>query len=420
MVDPAIENFFRERKESWLKKNIKGPMDEKREKEKHIECEKLFSPEVWLPNAANRARQMSLATHPCTFSHPSARKNKNGYATPVLANAEGAPDGYIRSGNVNAEIDALGNAAALDVYKFLMLEMADKKKLIEHIQKDTQIAVQLLTVANSNYKSLKDGFLKMVEASGNTEVITSSKMKQVYFPVEKAYHQLSLLSNSGIIFEMKKRIDALRFSEKAKELRGQKRNNMYNNEGFAELYNLTTIGYGGTKPQNISVLNNQNGGKAYLLLSAPPTFDNRDIHFPKSNFFKESFHNYEYRDIFYALHRLFKTEYNNKRIREGRDYRLQDLMARIIDRMWAARSVCSIQYRPENSRLKLHQKIWLCEEYRQIREDEDAWLDKLCNEIAGWTIRTYGQVLGKQAYKLDESVRQHVLKIVTSNMEALR
>jgi CRISPR-associated protein Csy1 len=36
------------------------------------------------------------------------------------------------------------------------------------------------------------------------------------------------------------------------------------------ILNLTKIGYGGTKPQNISVLNNQNGGIAYLLSSMPP------------------------------------------------------------------------------------------------------------------------------------------------------
>jgi len=104
MVDPAIDAFFEERG--------------------------VVSPETWLPNAAKRAGQMSLSTHPCTFSHPSARKNKNGYVTPVMANADSFADGYLRSGNVVVEIDALGNAAVLDVYKFLTLEMEDHKKLL--------------------------------------------------------------------------------------------------------------------------------------------------------------------------------------------------------------------------------------------------------------------------------------------------
>jgi CRISPR-associated protein Csy1 len=421
MVDPAIDVFFTERKEAWLKKNLKSSMGESEVREKQLECDQVFSPETWFPNAAKRAGQMSLATHPCTFSHPSSRKNKNGYATPVIADAcKKRVDGYLRSGNVVVETDALGNAAVLDVYKFLTLEMEDSKKLIEHIQEDSKLAVGLLTIQTANYESLKSGFLKMTESDDNSDTITSSKIKQVYFPVNDSYHQLSILSNSGIIYELKKRIDNLRFSDEVKELRELKRNKVYSERGFAELYNLTTIGYGGTKPQNISVLNNQNAGKAHLLMSVPPTLQKRNIHFPKENFFRESFRYYEYREVFDALHKLFKTDYNNKRIREGRDYRLQDLMDRIINKMWAVRAVSKEQYWPEHSKLKPHQKIWLCDEYYQTREDENVWLDKLCEEIASWTIRTYEKLLDKQAYKLDESVRLHIHKIITQNREALR
>jgi len=420
MADPAIDAFFTEKKEAWLKMNLKPSMDESEVQEKKMECEQVFSPVIWLPNAAKRAGQMSLATHPCTFSHPSARKNKNGYATPVIVNAGRKADGYLRSGNVVVETDALGNAAVLDVYKFLTLKMEDSKKLIEHIQEDSELAVELLTIQTESYESLKNNFLKMIEPAENDSTITSSKIKQVYFPVVDAYHQFSILSNSGIIFELKKRINNIRFSDETKELREQKRNNIYSETGFSELYNLTTIGYGGAQPQNISVLNTKNHGNAYLVMSMPPTLQKRDIHFPKQNFFRESFHDYEYRDVFDALHKLFKTDYNNIRIREGRDYRLQDLMDRIIDKMWEVRAVCKEQYRSENSKLKPYQKIWLCEEFQQLREEENEWLDKLCNEIAIWIIRTYERLLDKQAYKLGESERLHINKIVTQNREVLR
>ena len=80
MADTAIDAFFTERKEAWLKKNLKSSMEDAEVREKQLECKQKFSPEIWLPNAAKRAGQMSLATHPCTFSHPSARKNKNDYA----------------------------------------------------------------------------------------------------------------------------------------------------------------------------------------------------------------------------------------------------------------------------------------------------------------------------------------------------
>jgi len=420
-MDPSIDVYFSDRKEAWLKKNLKSSMDESETREKQLECTQVFSPENWLPKAAKRAGQMSLATHPCTFSHPSARKNKNGYATPVIADASMAIDGFLRSGNVVVETDALGNAAALDVYKFLTLEMADSRKLIEHIKEDSELAVELLTIQTEDYESLKSGFLAMVNSDDNgINSITSSKIKQVYFPVAGNYHQLSLLSNSGIVYELRKRIDKIRFSDEVKELRERRRNNVYSERDFTELYDLTTIGYGGTKPQNISVLNNQNGGKAHLLLSLPPSINKRDIRFPKRDFFSESFRYYEYREVFDALHKLFKSDYNNIRIREGRDYRLQDLIDRIINKMWAVRVVSAEQYRSKQSQLEAHQRIWLCDECQQVREDENDWLDRLCKEIAAWIIRTYEKLLGKQAFKLDEDVRRHIHGIVTLNREVLR
>lgn len=422
MVGSEVDVFFQERKEAWLKKNIKSSMDELEVREKQSECDLIFSLEEWLPKAAKRAGQMSLATHPCTFSHPSARKNVNGYSTPVVAEGKSLNDGYLRTGNVLFETDALGNAAVLDVYKFLTLEMEDSRELIKHIQENSDLAVTLLTIKSESYEELRNGFLSMIESDDNKQTITSSKIKQVFFPLKlgKEYHQLSILTNSGVVYELRKRINRMRFSDEIKGLRDIKRNNAYSEQGFCEIFNVTTIGYGGTKPQNISVLNNKNGGKACLLQSLPPKLNKRAIRFPKQNFFGESFRYYECREVFDALHKLFKTDYTNKRIREGRDYRLQDLIDRIIDKMWAVRSVSQEQYLPENSRLSQHQKVWLCHEERDFREESDIWLDKLCDEITSWIIRTYGKLIGKQAFMLGEPERLHIKGIVINNREALR
>jgi len=420
MIDPAIKAFFIGKKEEWLKKNTKSSMTELELEEKSLECEDRFAPDNWLPDAARRAGQISMATHPCTFSHPSARKNKNGYVTPVVSAAGREADGFLRSGNVAVNKDALGNAAALDVYKFLTLKLQDDRMLLEHIQSDSQSAVELLTIQSETYEVLKSGFLEMVESEQSENAITSSKIKQVYFPSFEGYHQLSLLSNSGIIYKLRKRIDDIRFSDEVKEQRKRRRDKIFSEHGFMELYDLTMIGYGGTKPQNISVFNNQNGGKAYLLRSAPPVLQKRYVYFPKENFFKNSFYQNEYRDVFEALHQLFKTNYNNVNIREGRDYRLQELMTRIIGKMWAVRGVAKEQYRPEKSRLKPYQKIWLCEEHSQVREEENEWLDKLCNEISVWTIRTYKKLFGKQAITLGDDEHKQIVKIINQNREALR
>lgn len=145
--------------------------------------------------------------------------------TPVISTRTKSIDGYIRTGNADGEIDALGNAAALDVYKFLSLIMKDGQSLIEHIESESYIAKELLSINTDTYDNLRNGFLAMVR-NIEEEIITSSKIKQVYFPIDtNNYHLLSILSNSGIIYEFRKRIDSMRFSEEQKRLRELKRKN---------------------------------------------------------------------------------------------------------------------------------------------------------------------------------------------------
>lgn len=393
-------------------------MDEAEIGELKVECEKLFSLSEWLPSAAKRAGQISMSTHPCTFSHPSARKNKNGYVTSIILEKKFVSDGFLKTGSVEVETDALGNAAALDVYKFLTLVLTDGQQILSHIQQNSEVAEKLLTIDAVSYEELKAGFIAMVGT--NDENITSSKIKQIYFPVESDYHQLSILTNSGLIYKLRARIDEIRFSEDAKELRVLKRNNEYSEKSFSEIYGLTTIGYGGTKPQNISVLNNGNGGKTHLLNSLPPQVEKRLINFPKTNFFTESFRYRDCRDIFQALHKIFKTDYSNINIRDGRDYRLQELMGRIIDKMWSIRSAEKDQYYPESSQLQKHQKIWLCSEYTKEREESDQWLDQLCKEVTRWMVQTYEKIMGKQAIKLGEEERLKFFEVVVANKEGLR
>jgi len=427
-MNEIISKFFDERKEAWMKKNLKSSMEEDEILTLHEKCAIEFSRQVWLPNASKRARQISMATHPCTFSHPSSRKNKNGYVTSVIANVEKRYDGFLRTGNVEVQRDALGNAAALDVHKFLTLIMPDGQQLIEHIQKETSLAISLLTIHTKSYDALRDEFLAMVSTS--TELVTSSKIKQVYFPVQEGYHQLSILTNSGIVFELRKRLNKIRFGEdegekeRLKELRNSKRNNEFSEDGYREIFNLTTIGYGGTKPQNISVLNSQNGGKTQLLYSMPPTLDKREIHFSKTDFFKNSISIWEFKETFFALDNIYKTDYNNVNIREGRDYRYGEIVDKIIDTMWAIRSVSKEQYYEKNSKLKHHQKVWLLndEAYQEEREKDDEWLDKVMKEIARWVIDVgYKKVVGKKEHiKFGKAEYLHLLTLLEKYKEALR
>lgn len=421
MIDPVVYDFFNERKEAWRKKTIKPSMTEKEITEKENLCEETFAFENWLPDAAKRAGQISISSHPCTFSHSSARKNKNGYVTSVIANAKRQPDGYLRSGNTTVENDALGNAAALDVYKFLMLILSDDKTVLEHIENDTDTALELLSIDSEGYETLKTGFLAMLK--GSSENITSSKIKQVYFPTDGKYHLLSLLTNSGLVFECRKRIDGLRFGDELKVLRDKRRNKQFSEIGYSEVYNITTIGYGGTKPQNISVLNNQNGGKAHLLLSVPPILNKHEVVFPKKDFFKESISYFHCREALKKLDKIFQSEKGKviplRNLKLGRDRRIEDILDHIIERQWVLRDIYKEQYNPEKRALPYYQQVWLCEHNLAERANEDQWLDDLVDEIIDWIARAYINE-SKRPITMGQEESHHIRKVVDHYREAFR
>ena len=420
MLDATIEAFFAERKEAWLKKNLKASMEDHEVREQELECEAIFALKNWLPNAAKRAGQISLATHPCTFSHPSARKNKNGYVSSVIAKADRVADGFLRSGNLQVDPDALGNAAALDVYKFLTLVMADGDTLLEHIQTDSELAKSLLASAGSDAAELKNGFLAMIATKD--EAITSSKIKQVYFPVAEeaeGYHLLSILSNSGYLFEMRKRLDRLRFSEETKTARELRKNNQFSVTGYQEIYNLTTIGYGGTKPANISVLNNQNAGKAHLLLSMPPELFPRSVRLPTRNFFGDVLYPKQLQQTFEAFHRLLKADYNNLNIRNARDYRIQEFLDQLILKMWQVRRAFAEQPHARPEHLVAYQKQWLLPEYETERTTDAPWLTTLVDDAARHFIFSYQRIAGKSAIQLGDTELEAFSRIIEQNKEAL-
>nr|WP_231385607.1 type I-F CRISPR-associated protein Csy1 [Vibrio cholerae] len=420
MLDPVIAAFFAERKEAWLKKNISAAMSDAEVLEKQQECEQNFLLDNWLPDAAKRAGQIAVASHPCTFSHPSARKNKNGYVSSIIAKNKPRIDGFLRSGNVSVEPDALGNAAALDVYKFLSLEMSDQRSLLVHIEQESELARQLLDIPSCEYQALRDGFLKMVDSDQAS--VSSSKIKQVYFPIaDGEYHLLSLLTHSGHLFELRKRLDALRFGDAVKEARECKKTNHFHPAGYQEIFGLTTIGFGGTKPQNISVLNNQNAGKAHLLASIPPELTPRDIRLPRTDFFKESFNAWQAKEVLESLHRLFLTDYNNINLRDGRDYRIQQYVDLVIEKMWQVRLFLEAYSGELSSVLPLEQKIWLYPEFAEQRHQEDEWLDKIIRHIARGLINHYSRskVITSPITLADQELLA-IEKVVASNKENLR
>ncbi|KTC89128.1 type I-F CRISPR-associated protein Csy1 [Legionella drozanskii] len=405
----VIKTFLFERKASWIKKKINSGMTSEEIKRIEQESNNIFSPDSWLPDAAKRASQLSIVSHPGKFSHPAAK------ISPIIAECKRSEDGFLRTGNAHAQLDVFGNAAAMDVFKFLSLTLDDGQTILTHLELNTEVIQNEMNVSTMHFDVLRKGFLSIKK--NTTTAITSECVKQVYFPVASGYHLLSILTPSGLVYELRNRIQSIRFSDEIKEARDNKRKNLYNEKGFDELYGLAMIGYGGTKPQNISILNSTYGGKSYLLSSIPPNLSSHHIRLPKNNFFSNTLRPKSFEQHFVKIHNLYLADYNNKKIRDSLDWRVQDIINDIIERMWVVRLAEPGWSKDTN--LPIYQKIWLDESRKDERLTDEDWLDSVSTDFARWFISTYEKLIGKMAITLDDTYLQHLKAVMINNEENL-
>ncbi|MBA3581152.1 MAG: type I-F CRISPR-associated protein Csy1 [Gammaproteobacteria bacterium] len=418
MLDSKIQDFLNDRKTKSLKKIITEGMDEHDVQCVHLEADEEFNINNWLPDAARRAGQISMSSHPCTFSHPSGRKNKNSKTSTVIANGAFSTDGFIRSGNVSADLDALGNAAALDVYKFLTIELSDGKQLISHIEQETELAKNLLSIPTASYEELRLGLMAMKESDPAS--VTSSKIKQVFFPVLNDYHQLSVLTPSGIMYVLRNRIQEMRFGDVITKAKEQRKKNEISITGFDDIYNLGVIGYGGTKPQNISVLNNQYGGKAYLLQSIPPTLKPEKIRLPNTDFFSNCLWPNQFKANFELLHKCLTDSRNNLKVRTRRDEILLSIFDDIVRIIWQIRAnEKGWSLRERFDSLPKVQKIILDNHWQNERDENGQALEAFLKNAARWIILAYKKVLGNEALALNDDELMHVYYLIEEQKEGL-
>ncbi|MFI3190167.1 type I-F CRISPR-associated protein Csy1 [Crenothrix sp. D3] len=414
MIDPAIQTFLTERKESWLKKKVDSKTTAEQESELTQEANEKFALDNWLPDAAKRAKRLSLVSHPAKFSHPSAKTSS------VVAIAAKNTDGFVRTGNTLESLDVFGDAAAMDVYKFLSLVLVDGQTVLSHLEQQTSTIQQQFTLSTANYAELAPALLA-IKATDTEKTVTSAIVKQVYFPVAaNDYHLLSVLTPSSLMFSLKKRINAIRFpdDEKAKaaltSAREARKENKSYEGGYSEIYSLTVIGFGGTKPQNISVLNSQNYGTAYLLESLPPIFKKRNINPPKSNFFSSSLRLKDFQEDFDALHKQLSSDINNIHVKKKLEWMIKNIIYQVADKLWQIRYLDAGWSTSDNyQNLPQPQKIWLDQAYQDTRQQQTDWQDDIKTGLARWLANSYKETQGDKALSIDDDrYKPHFIRLI--------
>lgn len=417
MVQSIIE-FFAERKAAWLKAKMKPTLEGPAQAKLLQEAEDKFSLAAWLPDAAKRASQLSIVSHPSKFSHPSSK------TSPIIAKSKQRNDGYLRSGNTEYQLDVFGNAAAMDVYKFLSLQMTDGRTILDHLEEDSDVIRNIFTIPTASYEDLKQGLISIRQTSHLSK--TDPLVKQVYFPVEGSYHLLSILTPSGLLTELKNRIEDIRFSEASKPARECRKKNEYHSVGYDELLNLTITAYGGTQPQNVSVLNSRNAGRACLLPCTPPVLKKRQIKLPAQSFFKDTLRIKLFKVDFHSLHKRMKEDINNIRVRTAINNRINSIIAQVLENVFKVRLTGGEGWSKSEyyASLPLAQRIWLDDAYLSQRENEEEWIEEITDSFAQWIIKAYEYLLQNNSIKFSDDelqhIRQFVLEAVNQDKEFLK
>lgn len=409
-----IHAFLNERKELWLKDRLKKTENETVIAELNQQADDKFSLNEWLPDAAKRVSQLSMVSHPSKFSHPSAKTSS------VIVASKQSNDGYLRSGNVHYSLDVFGNAAAMDVFKFLSLPLTDQATVLDGFEQKDENLQMLLSQNKLDFDQLSFEFLKI--KATDTSVRTDHLVKQVYFPIEEGkYHLLSLLTPSGLITKLKRTIDQIRFSDESKQAKEKRKKNELDEIGYADIYDLTVTAYGGTQPQNVSVLNSQNAGRAYLLFSCPPVLERREIRLPNTDFFAQCLYRRNYQESFVQLHQFMQLDLNNTNIRTAIRNIIQFVIDQILLQAFKTREYAESGWSNQDYYVGLPklQRILLDQIYQKEREENSEWRDELSREIARWLIRSYEKVIS-DAYTLGTGELLDVKQQVEKSLQQVK
>ncbi|QYM94710.1 type I-F CRISPR-associated protein Csy1 [Dickeya ananatis] len=350
------------------------------------EIEQAYEVRTWLTDAASRAGQISLVTHALKFTHSDAKgssvfSTEPATATDVLSTASLA----------QPAIDAVGNAAALDVAKLLQTEHQGDS-LVAALQRGDHRALEALAENPEQLTQWLAGFRQVLS---DKQPSSHKLAKQIYFPVgDGEYHLLSPLYSSSLSQALDQRLNLARFGEQAKAIREARYEKRWHDEVDVSYPGIAVQNMGGTKPQNISALNSARSGRSYLLNCAPPQWRSQ-IKLPlehdtifRNNGEVDALTYVDRRDMRQFLLSVKDVE-NNRDIRNQRRRYLDQL----IDTLFGY--VATVQnLRPagwsKDSRLNVPLQLWLdpfrCRQddaFCYAREGGD-WKEQVAREFGLW------------------------------------
>lgn len=384
-IKSAIQDFLRERVQLKLDKLKDDELDQRQQ------LLTDYQPENWIADAARRVSQIQQVTHALKYIHPDAKgSNLNAAGNPKA----GALEVGTHSLSQKLAADVVGNAAALDVYKFLRLTI-DGKTLLERAAEQHPALAGALSDDAKEAEQWMTAFATLTRPKGQP---ASHKLaKQVYWPLgDGQYHLLAPLFPTSLVNGVWNTIREDRFSETAKAAREARRTGIPHPQGYREYPDLAVQKFGGTKPQNISQLNSERYGENYLLPALPPSWHSRSIRPPlrMASVFDRLFGNRrEVQQLTEALREfLIRVESadSNLRIRNKRAELVNGIRDELFQFAAELHELKPGWSQDPECRLNLDEQCWL-DPGRAERDDAFAdryrrgdWREEICRRFGNW------------------------------------
>lgn len=355
-----ISEFLKERLELKIS-GLKGSDPDRTTKEQQLR--EKFQREAWIDDAAHRVAQLQIVTHPAKVTHPNSK------ATSLYSPPPELPDHGLVSSQVlgnDFAADVVGNAAALDVFKFLRLEYDGRTLLARALDQEPQLAQAFSDDAQQGMEWVRR-FAGITEPKGSVQA--DPRAKQLYWLVgeeptqESGFHILLPLYSTVLAHRIHATISDTRFSEQSKAARKAHWDGEYSENEHREYPDLATQNFGGSKPQNISQLNSERGGTNYLLASLPPNWHSAEVRplLHVSSAFRVFGGRRAVRQTVRELERFLQTEPKPNTV--TRTYR-DALVAALVDEL--------LVFAAEIQQLE---PGWSADPTCQLPEEETLWLD---------------------------------------------
>ncbi len=227
---------------------------------------------TWLADAAARAHNLQVVTHPIKCTHSAIKGGSSIYASPSSL----APRTEIGTHSLGQDIQedfAISDARHLDVYS-LLKEEVDGKRLLDWVQAEDADLMQALSDDPASAQSMLVAFRRVMQPGG--QFTSSTLAKQVYWlhghaaADDAQFHLLQPMFSSSL--EQAVHADIQGTISAAFEARGTRKQKPTHAD-HSTYPQLVERVIGGSNPQNVSPLNKARGGRNYLLPSLPPRWD---------------------------------------------------------------------------------------------------------------------------------------------------